>query len=266
MTKNEFIQELGYLLMDIPEEERNEALEFYRNYFEEAGLEEEETVIKELGSPKDVAYSIKKSLEYGSTEEGYFSESGYYDSYQEKPNLPVFNRANRGEKDIDPNKSDNKSEETTNTERSSTGKDTSNNNSYKEGNTRDYNNKLNKGNKVLLIILLIIALPMAIPVAATVFGLFVAAFATMFSLWLAFFAVSVALLIVGIALAISGVVQLSVAPALGLSLAGGGLIALGVGIFFGIATIWMAGKAIPATINWIKMIWRRIFHKRRVYA
>ncbi len=261
MTKNEFIQELGYLLVDIPEEERNEALEFYRNYFDEAGLEEEETVIRELGSPKEVADSIKKSLEYGSTEEGYFSENGYHNASQEKPNLPVFSRYIRNDKDTSTNSSD----------RSSTTADSSesykNNKSYyKNSSTKDNKNKHSTGNTILLIILLFFAIPMAIPVAATIFGLLVAAVATIFSIWIAFFAVSVALLITGIVLAISGILQLSISPALGLSLTGGGLVVLGLGILFAIATIWIAGKAIPAVFNWIKMIWNKIFHKRRVYA
>ena len=260
MTKNEFIQELGYLLVDISEEERNEALEFYRNYFDEAGLEEEETVIKELGSPKEVADSIKKSLEYGSTEEGYFSENGYHNAYQEKSNLPVFSRYTRSDKDKDTIGSDRST---------ATGNRDGYKNNYsnnKEGSTKDYKNKRSTGNTILLIILLFFAIPMAIPVAATIFGLFVAVVATMFSIWIAFLAVSVALLIVGIVLAISGVLQLSIAPALGLSLAGGGFIVLGIGILFGIATIWIAGKAVPAIFNWIKMIWGKIFHKRRVYT
>ncbi|WOO37357.1 DUF1700 domain-containing protein [Anaerocolumna sp. AGMB13020] len=260
MTKNEFIQELGYLLVDIPEEERNEALEFYRNYFDEAGLEEEETVIMELGSPKEVADSIKKSLEYGSTEEGYFSENGFHNAYQEKTNLPVFSRYIRNDKDTGTNGS----------ERSTTAdsRDSYKNNSsnYKNSTAKDYKNKHNTGNTILLIILLFFGIPMAIPVAATIFALFVAVVATIFSIWIAFFAVSVAMLITGIVLALSGVFQLSISPALGLSLTGGGLIVFGVGILFAIATIWIAGKAIPAVFNWIKMIWNKIFQKRRVYA
>ncbi len=41
MTRKEFMQELAFLLQDINEDERKEALLFYENYFDEAGLENE---------------------------------------------------------------------------------------------------------------------------------------------------------------------------------------------------------------------------------
>lgn len=63
MSRKEFMEQLEQLLMDIPSEERIEALAFYNNYFEDAGEENEERVIRELGSPQKVAKSIKADLE-----------------------------------------------------------------------------------------------------------------------------------------------------------------------------------------------------------
>lgn len=37
MTKQEFLEKLAALLQDIPAEEREAALEFYRGYFDDAG-------------------------------------------------------------------------------------------------------------------------------------------------------------------------------------------------------------------------------------
>ncbi len=62
MNRNEFLRQLEQLLCDIPENERREAMEYYRNYFEDAGPEKEAQIIEELGSPQEVAASIKRNL------------------------------------------------------------------------------------------------------------------------------------------------------------------------------------------------------------
>ena len=55
MRKDAFIKELEYLLQDIPDEEREEAIAYYRDYLEEAGSDNEEKVIEEFGSPERAA-------------------------------------------------------------------------------------------------------------------------------------------------------------------------------------------------------------------
>ena len=44
MRRAEFMKELEYLLQDIPDEEKEEALAYYRDYLEEAGDENERCV------------------------------------------------------------------------------------------------------------------------------------------------------------------------------------------------------------------------------
>jgi uncharacterized membrane protein len=58
MNKNEFLSQLEKFLSDLPEEERREAMEYYVEYFDEAGPEKETDVLKEFGSPKEVADRI----------------------------------------------------------------------------------------------------------------------------------------------------------------------------------------------------------------
>lgn len=62
MNRDEFMKELESLLWDIPEGERMEALNYYREYFEDAGEEKEQQVIEELGAPGEVARNIKEGL------------------------------------------------------------------------------------------------------------------------------------------------------------------------------------------------------------
>ena len=62
MSREEFMKQLETLLSDVPEEEKREALEYYRGYFEDAGEENEERILKELESPEKVAQTIKADL------------------------------------------------------------------------------------------------------------------------------------------------------------------------------------------------------------
>ena len=81
MDRAQFMRELKELLADIPETERQEALEFYENYFDDAGPDNEASVLRELGTPEKVAAIIKADLK-GSAEQyeyGEYTEHGYED-------------------------------------------------------------------------------------------------------------------------------------------------------------------------------------------
>lgn len=75
MNRQEFLRELENHLAGIPKQEREDALEYYQNYFEEAGAENEQSVIEELGSPQKVAQSIlenyraEQNMTYGTSEQ-----------------------------------------------------------------------------------------------------------------------------------------------------------------------------------------------------
>ena len=47
MDRAQFMRELEELLADISETERQDALEFYNNYFDDAGIENEASVIRD---------------------------------------------------------------------------------------------------------------------------------------------------------------------------------------------------------------------------
>ena len=69
MTKYEFLGDLSRLLADLPEEERKQALHYYEDYFVDAGEDHEQDVLKELGSPEEIADQIKndgaEDISYG---------------------------------------------------------------------------------------------------------------------------------------------------------------------------------------------------------
>ena len=69
MTKYEFLGDLSRLLADLPEEERKQALHYYEDYFADAGEDNEQAVLTELGSPVEIAEQIKndntENISYG---------------------------------------------------------------------------------------------------------------------------------------------------------------------------------------------------------
>ncbi len=62
MNRVEFMDRLSELLSDVSETEREEALKYYRDYFDDAGSWNEQNVISELVSPEKVAETIKEGL------------------------------------------------------------------------------------------------------------------------------------------------------------------------------------------------------------
>ena len=85
MNRQEFMKRLEELLQDISENEREEALQYYNDYFDDAGAENEAQIIEELGSPEQVARTIKAGM---SDADGEYTETGYADSrFQEHQNL-----------------------------------------------------------------------------------------------------------------------------------------------------------------------------------
>ncbi len=88
MNRQEFMRRLEELLSDISPEEKEEALEFYRNYFEDAGEENEEKVIRELESPEKLAASIKAGLSMDGGDMEY-TEAGVFGADRRKGDMPA---------------------------------------------------------------------------------------------------------------------------------------------------------------------------------
>ena len=59
MNRSEFFKKLEQGLARVPKEERDTALDYYNEYFDDAGPENEQKVIEELGSPAQIAARIK---------------------------------------------------------------------------------------------------------------------------------------------------------------------------------------------------------------
>ena len=95
MNRIEFMTELEKLLKEIPEEERKEAMQYYEDYFADAGLENEQHVISELESPKKVAQTIKAGLRGRGEESSEYRETGYTDTRFEEKETPARREENK---------------------------------------------------------------------------------------------------------------------------------------------------------------------------
>lgn len=100
MRKDEFLRRLEQLLGDISAEEREEAMAFYRSYFEDAGEANEARIIAELESPENVAEIIKGDLgmvtvneqpegNYEQKQQSYGSYADSQQAQQEKRNHDI---------------------------------------------------------------------------------------------------------------------------------------------------------------------------------
>lgn len=88
MNKENFLKELEFLLSDVSQEEREEALQYYEDFFEEAGADGEKELLEHLGSPEKVAAEIKGGIS-GAEGAGEFTEQGYRDKwYESKSQVP----------------------------------------------------------------------------------------------------------------------------------------------------------------------------------
>lgn len=91
MNRQEFMRQLEYLLKDIPASDRQDAIAYYNDYFDEAGAGNEEQVIRELGSPEKVAEMIKADLnlhEFAGTKQEKAETEQEYQSFNYS-DLPV---------------------------------------------------------------------------------------------------------------------------------------------------------------------------------
>lgn len=294
MSRVEFMRELEGLLSDIPLEERNEAINYYNDYFEDAGEDHEEEIIKELISPSRVAGIIKADLNLSGEEHenrGYFTEKGYQDTVytDEKYEIiktpkPAGDESTKQESSADQTGSRTQSftgagnrfsygsaqsQEWNNRAGNQTGNQagnqTGNQTGYNQGTAGSGQSRTNNTNIALLILLAIFAIPIGIPMVFAIFGTLFGLICAVFGIVIGFGAVGVAMVASGAALFIIGIVQINVPYAL-LVLCGCGLVVFGLGVLFLLSSIMLCKKLIPAMIRGIVSLCRLPFRNRRVAA
>lgn len=249
MSRWEFMSRLEELLSDISPSEREEALQYYNDYFNDAGKENEQSVMEALGTPEQVAEIVKEGLN-DTAGHGEFTEHGYTSSTAENTKHEVIKR-----------NEDNGAGQ--NTEESA--HDTGN---FEESHKESFHESTDKNElPVWAIVLIVIAciicspviLSLAVSLLAVLIGIAVAILGIIFGLGIT----AVVLYIVAVALVIGGFGGILAAPLKGIGMIGGGFICAAIGILFMLLTVFIAGKCVPGICKGIAYIFGNIFGKKK---
>lgn len=213
MTKQKYLEELKRFLFGLPAEEREQALKYYEDYFEDAGEENEASVIEELGNPAVLAKQIMNTnhdfVSYGS-------------SFETAENAPAFfNPQNTGSQTAGQNQSN---------------YDTTNQNTAYRQNTEKKSWTQDSGKVALVIILAILAIPVGLPLLGSLFGITLSVIAVVIALLISIFAIGFAFAVSGIFLTVVAATSFSISIP-------GGLLVLGISLILlslGIAIIWFS--------------------------
>lgn len=274
MNRKEFMERLEVLLAVIPEEERQEALKFYTDYFEDAGEENEAQVIRELGSPENVAAFIKADLKGEDSDSGEFTENGYSDSRFEQRADPVPrpNRYKRAEGGYTYHSTQNgySSYRGSSYERGPYGSksykdETDRDDSYGTDNEYQEQPRTSKALKIVLVILIALAVtsfawPLLLILVCVVAGIVFAAF----GLFAGIAVGAVALMIIGFVIFILGLTKILSALPIALLTSGSGLIIFIIGLIATVAAVKLCIVVFPAIFRMIVEIIRWPFHRKAV--
>lgn len=252
MSRWEFMRQLEELLSDISPSEREEALQYYNDYINDAGRENEAEAIQSLGSPEQVARSVKEGLGE-SFNMGEFTENGFTGGNVQKA-TPIV-----------------KSEETYTGQSGAaystyTGQETQRG-TY-TGQTVESaapeKEKLPTWAIVLIVIGCIIFSPVLLGIAGTLVSVLFGVFAAVFGIIIGVAAAAVALMIAGIALIITGFGGLFIHPLVSVGLIGAGLICISLGILFAMLEVFLCGICLPGLYKGLVYIFKKLFGKKEV--
>ena len=196
MNREQFIAQLARLLQDLPPAERQEAIRYYQEYFDDAGEENEDAVIQELGSPGKVVASIKANLQYGG------STFGANDTDMENTGTESQTKDADGWQNADTQGQNGQQGtwQNADTQGQSGQQQTWQNRSTQSPYAMQARKpKRGVGGWALLIIILVFASPMLLGVGGGALGIFIGILATVFALWISFFAVAIGMIGGGIA-------------------------------------------------------------------
>ena len=283
MNKKLFLDELHRLLSDLPPEERNQAIKYYEDYFEDAGPENEQAILKELGSPQELANQIKATtqddIEYGQGS-SFHRSAAYPEFYAQKEPSDSQNENNsafkqtkdgfqQGHQQAGNAFNNNGYRQTGN----GFNNNNNNNNSYQQAAT-GYNSHYQQQSArkaVWIVLFALLAITIGLPCLSVLFGILLTIFSVIISIVLALFGTGGGLMIGGIAsffgsffmTTTSGIGAILFAMGIGLVLFAIGALILWVGVLFCIRFLpalfqatWKSAKSVTLKFQqWIKKRW-----------
>lgn len=231
MRKEEFLTKLESLLADISEEERAEAMAFYRSYFEDAGIGNEEKILAELESPEKVAEIIKRDL-------GMICTAETATEKEKKETTGEGFRQQHGEEQY-------------NGPQNGYG-------SYADSEEAKHVQEKKKNLiPVLIIVLLVLASPVLLGGLAGLFGAVFGMAVSLIAATFALFAAGAVFVGVGIVM----LTEISVLP--GMAFLGMGFLVLALALLLLSADVWIFGKFVPWVCKGMIRIGKKPFEKRK---
>ncbi len=237
MNRFEYMRRLEDLLSDISPSEKEEALTYYNDYFNDAGQENEQQVIEELGSPEQVAAGVKEGLGLQT-----------YDRVQDSP---------EGEKN------QNQSAQI-GTDGNAGAQNTGSQNAFSQNSQIPPQPQQKKSKPAweiaLIVIGLIFASPLILALICVIFALIISVFSLIFGLLIGFGAAALALYVTAFACALLGLVVLPVNVLVSGALLGSGCLCAAAGILCMVLTVLVA-MTVPAACKGTAWLWRKMFRK-----
>lgn len=261
MTRDAFMKELVYLLQDIQEEDKEDALQYYMDYFDEAGPEQEADIIKELGSPERIAAIIRSDIAGHLEDGGEFTESGYQDERFRDPNYQVAKRSELPDcREYSQAEGSGENEHKGQNQES-----TWQNSSGNAGPGRQPSPpRTSMALKVVLwIVLFIVGGPILLALGSGALGIAGGILGILVGVLVLVGVLTIAMLICGVAMIPFGIVHIFSHPLNGFLLSGTGLIILGIGILLLALAVLFYGRFIPYLIRSIVNFLNRLIHRRR---
>lgn len=237
MTRAEYMRQLESLLSSVPDAEKEEALQYYNDYFDDASDQEDDEIIKALGTPEELAESIKAGLSDDGNQ-GIFTEEGFKTVESKKDELGSFTGLDTVNVYSKGSNSTSESED----KRSSEAKEIS-----------EEDKKKSNDRVILLIVLGIIASPFIIGIIGTVFGIVAGIIGTIVGIAFGFIGLVIGLVVSSVALLVVGVLAMTQTGILsGLCIIGAGLICTAASIF----SVWLCGLVINLSRKAIPYVWK----------
>lgn len=244
VNREEFMQALERALYDISDEEKEAALQYYNDYFDDAGEENEQDVLQSLGAPEKLAESIRNGMdENGSC--GEFTENGFQTG---------------GAKDC-PARTGESGWSEGGTYRSAGKGAYQNKAAHPSENGTAGKKERNVWKWIAVILLCILAAPVFIPILVAAIAVVFALFVTLAAVIAAFATVGVAVFIGGVALAIVGIVGLAEAPGGGLVMIGTGMVLTAAGLLATVFFGWALFKFSVMIFRALVELCRKPFHR-----
>lgn len=238
MNRKEFMSRLESLLRNISPAEREEALQYYNDYFDDAGAGNEQTVIETLGDPEKIAETIRGDL---------LREENIRKATFSNRELIPYGKT--------------ESEQAESDKREYGGRDSWDGQYAGSGSAyeppREKEKKKPGGDMTLLIVLAVLAAPIWLPVVLGLLGALFGVLVAWFSMIFGFGVAAAALLGVLLFLIILGGMCVMLNPFVGLVLWGCGLVCGSIGLALLMLTVAMAGIATPAIFRGIAWIFGR---------